>query len=454
MVLDSLGEALKKTIAKIRGSTYIDAKVINDIVRDLQRALLQADVNVKLVFSLSEKIKTRLSEQKPPTGVTHKEFLINILYEELTAFVGGQTAPIDTTVAHPFIIMLVGLFGSGKTTTTAKLAKYYAKRGKRVLVVSTDTWRPAAALQLETLAKRVGVASFVKPEEKDPLKIIAASKPAWEKQDIIIIDTAGRDALSDDLIDELKRINAAIHPSMSLLVLSADIGQAAQRQAEAFAQNTNVRGVVITKLDGTAKGGGALTACAVTQAPVRFIGVGEDVDDFEEFKPANFIGRLLGMGDLEALLDKVKDAIKEEDAEDMAKRMMSGNFTLNDLYDQIQAMNKMGPISKVMGMIPGFSQMQIPKEALAMQQEKMGTFKIIINSCTHQEREDPEIMNQSRINRIARGSGTTEDDVRELLKQHKQAKKMLRLFKGGPKDEKQMKKMMQRMGKGRMGFKF
>jgi len=451
-MLDGLGEALKKTIAKIRGSTYIDAQLVNDVVRDLQRALLQADVNVKLVFSLSEHIKKRLSDQKPPAGITPKEFLIQILYEELAEFVGGKTEPIDTAKHHPFVFMLVGLFGAGKTTTTGKLAKYYAKRGKRVLVVSTDTWRPAAALQLKTLADRAGVGCFILPEEKSPAVIISESKKLWSKYDIVIIDTAGRDALSDELITELQEIYAGVQPHMSLLVLAADIGQAAERQAKAFAEHTNVRGVIITKMDGTAKGGGALAACAVTDAPVRFMGVGETIDDLEEFKSENFIGRLLGMGDLEALLSKVQDAFKQEDAEDVAKRMMKGNFTLNDLYDQIKAMNKMGPMAKVMEMIPGFSQMQIPKEALKGQQEKMKVYKFIIDSCTVQERQEPDLISGNRIVRIANGSGTDETEVRELLKQHRQARKMLKMFKGAPKDEKSMKKMMQRMSKGRAGY--
>lgn len=453
MVLDKLGSSLKSTLRKLTGATFVDEKLINELVKDIQRSLLQADVNVKLVFDVTKRIKERALDEKAPAGLAKKEFVVNIVYEELVRFLGGESGGL-TIDRKPYTIMLVGLFGNGKTTTAGKLARYYSKRNLKVAMVQTDTWRPAAYDQLVQLGKQVGVPVFGSTEEKDPQKIWEAAQQELDGYDLIICDTAGRDALSNDLIEELNGINALVKPDTALLVMAADVGQSAQQQAQMFHDAVNVTGVVITKLDGTAKGGGALTACAVTDAPVRFIGTGEKIDEFEEFKPQGFVGRLLGMGDLEALLDKAKEAISEEQAQDLGQKFLSGDFNLLDLYEQMQAMKKMGPLNKVMKMLPGMGGLDIPKEALDVQDEKLQRWRYAMDSMTKRELEEPEVISGGRLERIATGSGSSMAEVRGLLKQHKQSKKLVKAFKGVG-SEKDMEKLMAKMQKthGKKGFK-
>src|SRR3989338_4585944 len=439
MVLEKLSETLRSTLSKVANALFVDEKLVNELVKEIQRALLQADVNVKLVFELSNKIKERALKQEPLAGLTKKEYLINIVYEELANFLGGEGHKIEVN-KKPFKIMLVGLFGNGKTTTAGKLAKFFQKRGNKIAVIQTDTWRPAAYEQLQQLAKQLQVDFYGIKGEKDASKIYTTYQKDLSRYDIVIIDTAGRDALSDDLIKELQNLNSIVKPDEALLVMAADIGQAAQKQAEAFSRSCKVTGVVITKLDGTAKVGGALSACSATKTYVKLIGVGEKVDDLEEFKPKNFVGRLLGMGDLEALLAKAKEAITEEEAEDLGEKFLSGKFNLLDLYSQMEAMNKMGPLGKVLEMVPGFGQLKLPKEMIDVQQGKLKKWKFIIDSCTQQELEDPDVIDSQRIARIAKGSGSNETDVRELLKQYRQSKKMMKMFKGT--NPKNMEKMI------------
>lgn len=456
MVLEKLGNSLKDTLQKISRAVFVDEKLINELVKDIQRALLQSDVNVKMVFELTKQIKDRLINEEAPAGLTKKEFLIKIVYEELVRFLGESESKIEIK-KKPTKIMLVGLFGHGKTTTTAKLAKYYTKRGFKVAVMSTDTWRPAAFEQLKQLGSKINVPVFGNPKAKHPVDIFKEFEPRLKEFDIVIIDTAGRDALSDELIDELNKINKAVQADERLLVIGGDVGQAAERQAQTFHETCNVTGVIITKLEGTAKGGGALIACSVTGAKVKFIGVGEKIDDLEVYSPERFVGKMLGMGDLEGLLEKAREAITEEEAQDLGKKLLKGEFNLIDLYDQMQAMKKMGPIGKVMEMIPGFGQMKLPKEVLQVQEEKLKKWKFILDSCTKEELEDPdEVMNAQRIDRIAKGAGANPNEVRELLKQYKQSKKMMKSLKGvGGGNPAQMEKMMKRMGggKGMSGMK-
>ncbi len=451
MILENLGSKLKETLAKITGALFVDEKLVNELVKDIQKALLSADVNVKLVFDLTKKIKERALKEEPPGSIPKKDWLVKIVYEELAIFLGEEEFKLDTT-KRPTKIMLVGLFGSGKTTTAGKLAKYFQKRGLRVALVGTDTWRPAALMQLLQLGRSINVPVFGDPRKKDPVDIYASFEDELAGYDVVIVDSAGRDALSDDLIKELKRLNVAVKPEYSMLVLSADVGQAAQRQAQAFHDTCDVKGVIITKLDGTAKGGGALIACSVTGAKVAFIGVGEKIDDLEKFKPKNFVGRMLGMGDIEALLEKAKHAISEEEAKDITKRMLKGEFTLIDLYDQMQAMKKMGPLSKVIEMLPGMGTLKIPKEALQVHEGLLGRWKYIMDSCTKVELEEPDIISGSRVERIAKGSGSSVKDVRDLLKQYKQTKKIVKMFKGSNMNNGRMnmEKMMQKLGAGKL----
>ena len=447
MVLEKLGDSLKNTLNKIAKSLFVDEKLVNELIKDIQRALLQSDVNVKLVFELTKEIKEKALKKEIPSGLTKKEYLINTVYEALVKFLGGEGYKIEIK-KKPFKIMLVGLFGNGKTTTAGKLGKFFSKRGFKVAVIQTDTWRPAAYDQLEQLAKSINVHFFGEKGAKNPVEIYKKHESELNKFDVVIIDTAGRDALSDDLIEELDSLHKVVQADEKLLVIGADVGQTAQKQAEAFHESCGVTGVVITKLDGTAKGGGALAACQVTGAPVKFIGIGEKTDALEEFKPKNFVGRLLGMGDLEGLLEKAKEAISEEDAKDLGKKFLKGDFTLIDLYEQMEAMKKMGPLTKVMDMIPGFGGVKIPKDMLRQQEGKLKTWKFIMDSCTKEELEEPDKISSTRVERIAKGSGRSVTEVRGLLKQYKQSKKMMKMMKPGKggKMNKQMEAMMKQMG--------
>jgi signal recognition particle subunit SRP54 len=449
MVLEKLGNSLKDTFQKISRAVFVDEKLINELVKDIQRALLQSDVNVKMVFELTKQIKERLVKEETPAGLTKKEFLIKIVYEELVKFLGESESKIEIK-KKPTKIMMVGLFGHGKTTTTAKLAKYYTKRGYKVAVMSTDTWRPAAYEQLRQLGAQINVPVFGNPKLKDPIKVYEEFEPQLKDFDLVIIDTAGRDALSEELIEELNKINKTVQADERLLVIGADVGQAAERQAETFHETCNITGVIITKLEGTAKGGGALIACSVTGAKVKFIGLGEKIDDLDVYSPQRFVGKMLGMGDLEGLLEKAREAITEDEAKDIGDKLLKGDFNLLDLYSQMEAMSKMGPLGKVVEMIPGFGQLKLPKEALAVQEEKLKKWKYILNSCTKEELEEPEeTLDASRIDRIAKGAGVSATDVRELLKQYKQSKKMVKSMKGLGGNPAQMEKMMKRMGGGK-----
>jgi len=430
MVLEKLGSSLKNTLSKIAKSVFVDEKLINELVKDMQRALLQSDVNVKLVFEL-----------------TKKEHLVNIVYEELTRFLGEKAAEIKVE-KKPFKIMMVGLFGSGKTTTIGKLAKYFMKRGYKIATIGLDVHRPAAPEQLKQISDSLNIDCFIEPDEKDALKIYNKYEQELNNYDVVLVDTAGRDAVSEDLITEIKNLYNTVKPDENLLIISGDIGQAAQTQAQAFHDSGAITGVIVTKMEGTAKGGGALTACAVSGAPIKFLGVGEKVDDLEPFNPPGFVGRLLGMGDIEALLEKAKEAMPEEDAEKLSKRFLKGDFNLLDLYDQMKAMKKMGSLSKIMELVPGMGQLKMPKEMLDVQEDKLEKWKPAMMSMTQEELEEPENISPSRIDRISKGSGVPVKTIRELLKQYKMSKKMMKQLgaTGGKGD---MKKLMKKF-KGKM----
>ena len=442
MVLDKLSDSLKNTLQKIAKSLFVDEKLINELVKDIQKALLHSDVNVKLVFDLTEKIKQRALNEESPKGLTKKEQIINIVYDELVNFLGKEQHKVEVK-QKPFKIMLVGLFGWGKTTTTGKLAKFYTKRGYKVALVGLDVHRPAAMEQIEQVGKTANVKVFSDRHIRDAVEIWEKYENEAKDFDVIIIDTSGRDALSKDLVLEIEEVNRKIQPNENLLVISADIGQAAQKQAEQFHKSCGITGIIISKMDGTARGGGALTAAAVSGAPIKFIGVGEKIDDLEQFNPQGFVGRILGMGDLEALLEKAKEVIKVEDAEDLGKKFLKGEFNLIDLYEEMEAMSKMGPLSSIVEMIPGFSSLKLPKEMLQVQEGKLKKWKIAMNSMTRAELEEPELVDSSRIERISKGSGIPTNEIKEMIKQHRQSKKMVKMFKGSKGD---MGKMMKKFG--------
>ena len=441
MVLGKLGSSLKETLSKIARSMFVDEKTVNELVKEIQRSLLQSDVNVELVFELTKRIKERALKEDTKV-ISKRENLVKIVYEELVSFLGDEKEEIQIIKKKPFKIMMIGVYGSGKTTTIAKLANYYNKIGYKIATLGLDVHRAAAFDQLEQLSNKINVRCFI-DRNKDPIKIYKKFENEYKNYDILIIDTAGRDALDDELIKEIKELNNVIEPDEKILIVGAEIGQVARELAEGFKNSCGITGIIVSKLDGTAKGGGALSSCVAAGAKIKFIGVGEKIDDLEVFNPKGFVSRLLGMGDLEALVEKAKEAFKEEEVKDIGKRLMEGDFNLVDLYDQMQAMKKMGPLSKVMEMVPGFSQIKLPKDVLQVQEDKLKKWKFILDSCKKEELERPlELMSVERINRIAKGSGTTIEEVRELLKQYKQSKKVMRMMKG-----KDPEKMMKRMGK-------
>ncbi len=441
MVLEGLSDSLKNALRRVFKASFIDARLVDELVFEIRKALVAADVNVELSTKISEAIKKRALAEKPAKTLTAREHTINIVFEELTKFLGAEEGKLEAKI-KPTKILLVGLYGSGKTTTAGKLAKYFKKQGLKPALVQLDVWRPAAYEQLSQLSEKVKVPFYGIKDEKDPLKIIKKFEPDFSRFDVVIFDSSGRDALNKELISEIRNVRDAVKPEHVLLVISGDIGQAARRQAEAFSEAAGVNGVIVTKLDGTAKGGGALSACAATAAKVKFIGLGEHIEDLEEFKPKNFVSRLLGMGDLETLLEKAKEAISEETAEKLGKKIMKGDISLTDLYQQMEALKKMGPLSQIMGMIPGLGHANIPKELMNVQEEKMKVWKFVMDSMTPQEKDDPAIISAKRIARIAKGAGRPEQDVRDLLKQYAQMKKVMKMM-GNPK---QMQKMMKMFG--------
>jgi signal recognition particle subunit SRP54 len=415
-------EALKEVARKIIGSTTVDKKFVEEIVKDIQRALIKADVNIKQVKEISETIRKRALSEEVPDYFDTREHVLKIVYEELLKGVGeGIDIPLKKAR-----IMLVGLQGSGKTTTAVKLAKYFKDRGLKAAVIAGDTWRPAAFEQLKQLADAHSVAFY----GYKGLKALEVVKKALEvaKEDVVIIDTAGRHALEKELIDEMIEIARIANPDYKFLVIDAAIGQLASKQAKAFHDAIGINGIIITKFDGTAKGGGALSAAREIGIPIAFIGTGEKIEDFEKFDPASFVSRLLGMGDLKSLLEKVERVAKEEEID--AEAFLKGTFTLKDIYKQIEAMNKLGPLKKVLEMIPMLG-LKIGDEVMEMTQEKMKKFKVIMDSMTEEELLNPKIIDSSRIRRIAIGSGTTPQDVRELLKYYETVRNVMKRMKKG-----------------------
>lgn len=418
-MLGDLQGKLRNIIRKIEGTAHFDDKLLDEVLKELQKALITSDVDAELAFSFAEHVKKRIREEKGLKFTKREQFLY-IVYDELTNIIGtGKKLEIDQ---KPYKILLVGLFGSGKTTTAAKLAKYYKKRGYKTAILGLDTYRAAAMKQVKQLAEKIQVPYYIDEEEKNPEKIIKKYNKELEKYDLIIADSAGRNALDKELREEIKGIKRELQPQESILVIPADIGQTAKEQSENFAKLVNVKNVILTKMDGTAKGGGALTACYQTQSPIVFIGIGEQVEDLEEFEPKGFIGQLLGLGDLKALLKKAEDAFTQEEAQKASKKFLKGEFNLIDFHEQLQGIKKMGSISKITNMIPGLS--GVPKELLALQDDKMKTYEHVMQSMTYKELKNPKLVTDTRVQRIAFGAGVSEEEVRELVKSFKQLRKL------------------------------
>lgn len=418
-------EVLKDIAKKITHSTTMDRALVEEVSKDIQRALLRADVNVKMVKEISDSIKKRaLSEDVLPT-FNAREHVVKIVYEELMRGIGeGLEIPLKKSN-----IMLVGLQGSGKTTTTAKMAKYFKDKGMKTGVVTADTWRPAAYDQLKQMSDKYTIPFYGEKGNENAVEIVKNGLKELKDCEMAIVDTAGRHALEEDLIREMIDISKIMDPDYKLLVVDAAMGQLASKQARTFHKAIGIDGIVITKFDGTAKGGGALSAAKEIGIPIAFIGTGEKVEEFERFDPEGFVSRLLGMGDIKALMEKAQMVASEEDLDPEA--FMKGKFTLKDVYKQMEAMKKMGPLSKVMDMLPFGMGMQVDENTMEMTQDKMKRFRVIMDSMTDEEMTNPKIVDSSRVKRIAIGSGTSQQEVRELLKYYKTMKNMMKKMKKG-----------------------
>jgi len=454
MVLDNLGSSLRSSLDTLQGKSRLDAEDVEEIIKEIQRSLLSADVEVDLVMDLSSSIKERATGEEPPAGTSARDHVLRIVYEELVDLVGESTeVPLE-----PQTILLAGLQGSGKTTSAAKMAWWFSKKGLRPAVIQTDTFRPGAYDQAKQMCERAEVSFYGDPDEDDPVKIARDGLEETAEADVHIVDTAGRHALEDDLIAEIEEIESAVDPDRSLLVLDAAIGQGAKEQAREFDDAIGIGGVVVTKLDGTAKGGGALTAVNETGSSIAFLGTGETVQDIERFEPNGFISRLLGMGDLKQLSERVERAMAETGGEDddwEPEDIMEGSFTLKDMQKQMEAMNKMGPLDQVMDMIPGLGggmMDELPDDAMDVTQDRMRAFDVIMDSMTDDELENPRSIGASRVRRIARGAGQEEETVQELLQQHKMMEQTIQQFQGmGEGDMQRMMKKLQNGGGGGMG---
>jgi len=454
-MFEKLGEVLRKATDKVANALFLDKNLVDSIIKDLQRALIEADVSIVLVKEISDKIRKAALDERIK-GLEKKEHIIKLLHDELTAILGEHKQLILKKEQNR--IMLIGLYGAGKTTTIAKLGNYYSKRGKRVALVGLDVHRPAAKEQLKQLAEKHKLHYFVDMKEDDAIKTWNDLEKSGKLKDfdLILIDTAGRHSLDNELVQEVKTLVKYSKPTETILVMPADIGQAAKKQAQQFKDAVSISGVIITRMDSSAKGGGALTACAETKAPVYFITTGEKIVDIEEFNPKTFLSRLLGMGDLESLMEKIRSVADESKTKKMQEKVSEGNLSLEDVIEQVKSMNSLGGFEKIKSMIPGFSSAKIPENVLESQQEKVSKWEHIIKSMTPEEKNNPTLLEKqtSRIARVAQGAGVHTSDVRALLKQYKLLNEMVKSTtgKGGLDmsqglDQRQMQKLAKKFGK-------
>lgn len=414
-------EGIRDAVRRFLSGSYHE-RAVDDFLKEIQKELIKSDVNVKLVVELSKRIRERASKEEPPPGVSRKDLLVKIVYEELSSLFGGDREPQVIPPKRPWVILLVGVQGSGKTTTAGKLALYYVRRGYRVGLVSTDTHRPGALQQLKTLAERAG-SMFYGEDKGDPAEIAqrGVKELLSRGADLIIVDTAGRHGYGSEeaLLREMREIAAAVRPDEIMLVIDAAIGQRAYDLASRFHSSTPIGSIVISKADGSARGGGALSAAAATGASIKFVGTGESLEELEPFRPRRFVARIMGMGDIEGVLERLRAAEELKRAEEAAAKMVSGKVDMRALYAQLKAIRRMGPLAKVMQSLPLSLGSEAIKEAAKMGEEKIDRWIAIIQSMTYEELEDPEIIDRSRMRRIAIGSGTSIEDVKELLAYYK-----------------------------------
>lgn len=444
-MFEKLRDDLRTALNKIVKASDINEELIDSLCRDIQRALLLSDVKVTLVKSITDTLKERALKEQPPKGLSRKDHIVTILYGELAKMLGysgeviqsiDKTQEDGQSAATSFfkpgktnVVLMLGIQGSGKTTVTGKLSRWLTKHGYRVGVVGADTWRPGALTQLKMNCSRINVEVYGDETNKDAIAIARIGLEHFKGQnlDVVIIDTAGRHKEEEGLLQEMNDMYKVATPELVLLVIDGTIGQGAFKQAEAFHKAAPVGGIILTKLDGTAKGGGALAASAATRAKVMFIGTGERIDDLEQFSPTRFVGRLLGMGDIKALLEMARTLEVQADEESM-KRVMSGKMTIEDFYAQIESANKMG-LKSVLDNLPGLSGM-VKDDQIDAMQVRMERWRFIIQSMTKDEKKDPDLMNESRRQRIARGCGQPESEIKAMIKHYNDSKDFMKRNKG------------------------
>lgn len=432
MAFEILTDKLTAAIQKLRGQKTVSKQDLKDTLREVRLALLEADVNFKVVKEFTAKIKERAQGQQVDPSLTPGQYIVKIVHEELINLLGGTQSKLAVSPNPPTIIMLAGLQGAGKTTTVGKLANYLRKNGKKPLMVAGDVYRPAAITQLEVIGKQLDMPVFTLGDKVSPVKI---AKEALKRAnallcDTVIIDTAGRLHVDETLMNELKDMKEAVHPDEILLVVDAMTGQDAVTVADAFNQALGITGLIVTKLDGDARGGAVLSVKAVTNCPVKFVGMGEKLDALEPFYPDRMASRILGMGDVLSLIEKAQSAFDEKEAQKLAEHLKKNEFTLDMFLDQMKQVKKLGSLESILSLIPGMGKISKQLEGVDLDGKEVRRLEAIITSMTAEERRNPRIINGSRRKRIAAGCGQRVQDVNRLLKQFEESKKLMKTMQG------------------------
>jgi signal recognition particle subunit SRP54 len=438
-MFDQLTQKLQKVFKNLRGEGRLSAEHIEEALKEIRMALLEADVNFKVVKQFVESVKAKALGQDVLSSLTPGQQVIKIVRDELLEMLGGESAGLNFPPKRPNVFLIVGLQGSGKTTSTGKLARWLNRNGHRAYLLSIDIYRPAAREQLAILGKDLGVPVYPGVEAEDPLKLCRAALREAENSgcDVLLIDTAGRLHIDEQLMQELRQVKQAVNPAEILFVADAMTGQDAVKSAQEFHTQLGLTGVILTKMDGDARGGAALSIKTVTGQPVKFVGVGEKADALEPFYPDRLVSRILGMGDVLSLIEKAQEAIDQEQAVELEKKLREDTFTLEDFRDQLRQMRKLGPLEQILGMLPQVGPFK-DLNKVKVDEKELLHIEAIINSMTPRERAHHQIINGSRRKRIARGSGTSVQKVNQLLKQYVQARKMMKQMSGG---------MMARLGR-------